>query len=285
MIDLHAHTTASDGQFSPGELVYRAAQAGIDTLAVTDHDTVAGIAEAERAAEPLGIRLIAGIELSTFAGEREAHLLGHFIDPEEPAIRGFSRVLRQERAQRMARMVERLGELGLRVELSEVERISSGKNLGRPHLARAMVGRGYVRDVKEAFDHYLAVGAPAYVERYKLSAGDAIALIHGAGGTATLAHPKVSRISEPEIGSLKDQGLDGLEVFHSDQGDRARAELLAIARSLNLVPTSGSDFHGEAIVPGRRLGGAEMGREDLAWLEKRRRAASATREVPNARRG
>lgn len=275
MIDLHVHTTASDGQYNPGDLVRRAAQAGIEALALTDHDTVAGIAEAGRAAERLGLRLIAGIELSTFAGEREAHILGHFVDPAEPGIRGFSRVLREERARRMGRMIERLGALGLEVELSSVERLSGGKNLGRPHLARAMIERGYVRDVKEAFDRYLAVGGPAYVERFKLSAADAIALIRRAGGTATLAHPRVSQLAQPEIAALKEQGLAGLEVFHSDQGEPARAELLATARSLDLVPTSGSDFHGELIAPGRRLGATDMRREDLARLEERRPAGAA----------
>lgn len=284
MIDLHVHTSASDGQYRPGELLRRAAQAGIDVLAVTDHDTVAGIAEAEREAAPLGVRLIPGIEFSTFAGHREAHILGHFIDPAEPGIRGFSRVLREARAQRMARMIERLNALGLGVALADVERISSGKNLGRPHLARAMIERGYVRDVKEAFDRYLAVGAPAYVERFKLSSSEAIGLIHRAGGTATLAHPRVSQLTGEEIASLQQLGLAGLEVNHSDQGEAARAELLAIARALDLVPTSGSDFHGEVVAPGRRLGDAQMRREDLARLEERRPAGGA-REVSRERRG
>lgn len=284
MIDLHVHTSASDGQYRPGELLRRAAQAGIDVLAVTDHDTVAGIAEAEREAALLGVRLIPGIELSTFAGDREAHILGHFIDPTEPGIRGFSRVLREARAQRMAGMIERLEALGLEVALADVERISSGENLGRPHLARAMIARGYVRDVKEAFDRYLAVGAPAYVERFKLTSGDAIGLIHRAGGTATLAHPWVSQITGEEIASLQRMGLAGLEVHHSDQGETARAELLAIARALDLVPTSGSDFHGEVVAPGRRLGDAQMRREDLARLEERR-PDGGTREVSRERRG
>jgi hypothetical protein len=269
MIDLHVHTTASDGQYGPEELVRRAFEAGVDTLSITDHDTVAAIAEAEQAAARLGVRLIPGIELSTFLGEREVHVLGHFLDPSEPGLKGFSSLLHEGREERMGRMITRLRALGLLVEMQDVRRVSSGKNLGRPHLARAMIEHGYARDVKDAFDRFLAVGGPGYVERFKLTSADAIALIRRAGGAATVAHPHMSGLTREELVSLRREGLAGIEVDHSDQSAEVREELAALARALDLVPTAGSDFHGEIVAPGRRLGTTTMERTDLARLEAR----------------
>ncbi len=269
MIDLHTHTRASDGQLTPTELIDQAHAAGVTTLAVTDHDTVAGIDEARQAAARHGMRLIPGIELSAFLGVREAHLLGHFVDPEEPRLRGFSELLRTEREKRMVKMLEKLARQGKKAELSEVVAASGGKNLGRPHLALVMVAHGWVRDVKEAFDYYLAVDASAYVERYKLTTRQAIELIRGAGGTATLAHAKLSKIPLEGVAQLKDEGLSGLEVAHAEHSPGMRAELSKWATQLDLVPTTGSDFHGERVVPGRKLGFTEMSEADLARLEAR----------------
>lgn len=276
MIDLHSHTTASDGQHEPEELVRLARAAGVTTLALTDHDTVDGLARASAAATREGLALVAGIELSAMLFGREVHVLGHFIDPANAALAGLSRGLIRERRARMERMVERLVQMGLPVTLREVERFSGGENLGRPHLARALVERGWVRDVKEAFDRFIGNGGPAFVARAELPAHEAIALIHGAGGTATLAHPGVSKVAAHELAELRAAGLDGLEVHHSDHNPSVRAKFLALAQSNGLVPTAGSDFHGEAVAPNRTLGSASMPADDFARLRALASARSAT---------
>ena len=269
MIDLHAHTTASDGQHPPEELVRLAQQAGVRQLAVTDHDTVAGIAAAQTAAKALGVEIIPGIELSANLNRREIHVLGHFIDPANPALANMSESLRAERRTRMEKMLAKLAAMGLPVTMAEVERLSGGENLGRPHLARALVERGWVAYVREAFDRFLGSGKPACVEREPLPAADAIALIHGAGGTATLAHPGVNKVERHELAALAKAGLDGIEALHTDHNPSVREKYLKFARELDLVPTSGSDFHGEAVAPGRHLGSADTGAENFAKLRAR----------------
>lgn len=270
MIDLHSHTTASDGQHDPWELVELAAAAGVTALAVTDHDTVSGIEAARSHASARGLRLIPGIELSAFVFRKEVHILGHFLHPDEPEIGRFSDTLRRERALRMEQMVQKMRQLGYPVSMEQVLRIAGDAHLARPHLARLLVERGWCLDTKEAFDRFLGDGKPAFVDRFRLTAEDAIALIRGAGGTATLAHPATSKVDEHEIVQLKDAGLAGLEVHHSDHNPAARERLLAIARRLDLVPTAGSDFHGEKVAPGRKLGTAAM---DAAAFEALRARA------------
>jgi 3',5'-nucleoside bisphosphate phosphatase len=269
MIDLHSHTTASDGQHPPAELVRLAWQAGVRHLAVTDHDTVAGIAAARAAGGSLGVEIFSGIELSAFLDGREVHVLGHFIEPANAALAELSIKLRAERRARMVQMVAKLNALGVPVTLSEAEAFSGGENLGRPHLARALVERGWVGNVKEAFDRFLGNGKAAFVDREKLPAARAIALIHGAQGTATLAHPAVSRVERQGVEQLAQAGLDGLEVFHSDHNPSMRAKYLAMAGELRLVATAGSDFHGAAVAPNRKLGTADMSPESLAALRAR----------------
>ncbi|HEY3446088.1 MAG TPA: PHP domain-containing protein [Myxococcales bacterium] len=269
MIDLHSHTTASDGQHTATELIRKAKEAGIRTLAVTDHDTVAALHEAAQAAREAGVELVCGIELSAFVNGRETHILGHFLDPQDPALRGLSTLLRSEREKRMHKMVARVTELGMRCEFDEVVRVSGGENLGRPHLAQVMVAHGYAKDVRDAFERHIGAGKPGYVQRYKLTSAEAIALIGKAGGTATVAHLAVSKLTRADLDVLKEQGLAGLEVAHPDHPEKTRAEVLALAKELDLVPTAGSDFHGEAIVPGRRLGMVGMAADDLERLRAR----------------
>lgn len=269
MIDLHSHTFASDGEYPPAGLVERAAAAGVTILAVTDHDTVASIGAAREAAAARGLRLVAGIELSVFLGQREVHLLGHFVDPAEPKLAGYSALLRTEREKRMELMVAKMRALGFPVTMDDVRAIAMDAHLARPHLARALLGHHWVVDTKEAFDKFLGDGGPAYVERYRLESNDGIALIRGAGGTATLAHPGVTRLERPDIEALAAQGLAGLEVFHSDHNPSLREKYLAIARALSLVPTSGSDYHGPQVTPGRKLGTVTMDAADFAKLESR----------------
>lgn len=272
MIDLHSHTTASDGQHSPEVLLSMAAAAGVKVLAVTDHDTVAGLAAAKKAALAHGLELVPGIELSAFVLGREAHILGHFLRPEDPDISRFADTLRTERERRMEQMVEKMRGLGFPVRMEDVYAIADKAHLGRPHLARVLVERGWCLDTKEAFDRFLGDGRPAWVDRYRLDGADAIRLIRNAGGTATLAHPGTSKMNRMEIQTLARAGLCGLEVNHSDHNPSVREKYLALAQEFDLVPTAGSDFHGEKVAPGRHLGSASMA---PALFEKLRSRAQA----------
>ncbi len=270
MIDLHSHTTASDGEHAPAELLALAHAAGVRTLAVTDHDTVAGLGACEAAARAQGLRLVPGIEVSAFLNRREVHILGHFVDPGEPRLAQFAATLRTHRDGRMVQMVEKLKALGLPVTMEQVRGLAGDAHLARPHVARVLVELGLCATTKEAFDRFLGDGRPAFVERYQLTAQDAIALIHGARGTATLAHPGVSKVERHELLALKAAGLDGLEVEHSDHPPSLKEKLERWAKELDLVPTAGSDFHGEQVAPGRVLGSASMPQAALDALEARR---------------
>ena len=269
-IDLHSHSKASDGQYPAAEVAGRAAAAGVGVWALCDHDTVAGLEEAGRAAGALGIRLVPGIELSAFLDRKEIHLLGHFVDPVHPTLRRFEDFLAERRRIRMEEIVEKLAALGVRVTAADIERFSGGKTIGRPHVARAIVETGVVATVKEAFDRFLGEGQPAYVQRYRLEAEEAVRLVRGAGGTLTVAHPGVSRLERIDLERLRAAGVDGLEVHHHDHNPSVREKYLRIAEALDLVPTAGSDFHGEAVAPDRHLGGVSMAPEELARLEARR---------------
>lgn len=268
MIDLHSHTTASDGEHPPQALIALAHQAGVTTLAVTDHDTVSGLPGCAEACARLGLTLINGIEVSAFMNRREVHVLGHFVDPNEPRLAAFATRLKGERAERMERMVEKIQGLGFPITMDHVRALAGpDAHLARPHLARVLVEMNYCANTKEAFDRFLGDGKPAHVDRFKLSAAEAISLIHGAGGTASIAHPGVSKVTRFELGELAKDGLDGIEVEHSDHPPSMRAQMRQWADELGLVPTAGSDFHGEAVAPGRRLGTASMGQEQFEKLK------------------
>ncbi len=269
-IDLHSHSRASDGEYPPAEVALRAHAAGLSVWALSDHDTVAGLPEAAAAAGRLGLRLVPGIELSAFLDRKEIHVLGHFVDPVHPDLRRFEDVLAEHRRGRMTEIVKRLGALNVHVRAEDIERFSGGKTIGRPHVARAILERGYVATVKQAFDRFLAEGMPAYVPRYRLEVADAVALVRGAGGTATVAHPAVSRLDRRELERARGAGVVGLEVHHVDHDPGTRERLLRLAEELGLVPTAGSDFHGETVSPDRHLGDVTMPGEDLARLEARR---------------
>jgi 3',5'-nucleoside bisphosphate phosphatase len=270
VIDLHSHTTASDGQHSPDELFALAKEAGVTTLAVTDHDTVAGLGACQLAAARLGLTLVPGIEVSAFLNRREVHILGHFIDPTEPALEAFAKKLKVERFNRMQQMVDQMKGLGFPVSMDQVRALAGDDtHLARPHLARVLVELGYCTSTKEAFTRFLADGKPGAAPRYEVSAEDAIALIRAAHGVATLAHPGVSKVYEHEIAALKSAGLEGLEVEHSDHPPSLREKLRGLAKLNDLVATAGSDFHGEKVAPLRKLGSASMKPEDLERLRQR----------------
>ncbi len=275
MIDLHSHTTASDGQHSPAELLSLAASAGVTALAVTDHDTVAGLGEAAEAARAHGVELVPGIELSAFVLRREVHILGHFVRPDFEELSSFAARLRVERESRMERMVEQLRRMGFPVTMGDVRAVAKDAQLGRPHLARVLVDRGWCLDVKEAFDRFLGAGKSAWVDRFKLDGRDAIRLIHRAGGTATLAHPGSSKVERHELHMLVRDGLDGLEALHSDHNPSVREKYLRFAKEFDLVTTGGSDFHGEQVTPGKRPGDSPTPPENFERLRARAKSQSA----------
>ena len=269
MIDLHSHTTASDGEHAPAELMRLAHEAKVTTLAVTDHDTVAGLPACAEAATTLGMTLVNGIEITAFLHRREVHVLGHFVNPAEPRLAAFAARLKGERETRMIAMVEKMKGLGYPVTMEQVRALAGDTHFARPHLARVLVELGFCTSTKDAFDRFLADGRPAAVPRFELPAADAVTLIRGAGGAATIAHPGVSKIQQHDLQALKEAGLVGVEVEHSDHPPSLREKLHKIARELDLVATAGSDFHGASVAPNRHLGSASMRLEELDRLHRR----------------
>lgn len=270
LIDLHSHSLASDGEYAAGEVAERAAAAGLRVWGLCDHDTVAGLTAAQQAADRVGIRFVPGIELSAFLDRREIHLLGHFVDPEHPGLKRFEDFLADRRRERMGQIVQRLATLGVRLRAEDIEKHSGGKTIGRPHVARAIVETGAVSSVKEAFDRFLGEGRPAYVQRYRLEADEAVRLVRAAGGTTTVAHPGVNGLERGDLERLRAAGVEGIEVLHADHNPSVREKYRRLAEALDLVPTAGSDFHGPAISPDRHFGDVTMTGADLARLEARR---------------
>ena len=256
--DLHVHSSASDGTDPPAEVMRRAAQAGLDVVALTDHDTVAGHAEARRAlADPLtSLTLLPGMELSCRLASRSVHLLAYLFDAGDPDLAAELSRIRDDRVLRARAMVSLLADLGVGISWDQVAAIAGPAVIGRPHIARAMAASGAIASPREAFTlDWIGDGGRAYVGRYALDPVHAIRLVRGAGGVAVLAHPRAGRdweVSDEEIGRLAAAGLAGVEVFHPDQSDTERAGLLALAHDLGLVATGGSDDHGS--LTGYRIG-------------------------------
>jgi predicted metal-dependent phosphoesterase TrpH len=271
-IDLHSHTVHSDGQRTPGELLAEAAEAGVAVLSVTDHDTVSGLAECARAALQAGVRLVAGIELSCELHAREVHILGHFIDPACPALCRLTAEMTGERRDRMVRMVARAAELKLSgVTLERVVAASGGETLGRPHLARVLIDQGHALSVKDAFDRYLRDGGLLYAERRRLSAEEGIALIHEAGGTASVAHPGANEVQRGELRILAELGLDAVEANHPEHVPTQVDAYTRWAEEHGLLITAGSDYHGPEVQPDRKLGDRWLAEDRFARLEERAR--------------
>lgn len=254
-VDLHTHSTASDGLLAPIDLVDAAHAAGLAAIALTDHDTTAGIAAATVAGERVGLKVIPGVELSARYLRHEAHILGYFIDPASQALQHELSRYREVRLARMERMVEKLATIGKPVDLARVREIAGAGAVGRPHLAAAMVEAGYVDGMRMAFDRYLGHGRPAYVPKPDLAPAEAIAVIRAAGGVPVLAHPFSTGDPAGVLPGLRDLGLMGMEVWYGEYSPEQRGELHALATGLGLIPTGGSDFHGPNFKPGRDLGG------------------------------
>lgn len=252
-IDLHSHSTASDGLLSPTHLIEAAVRERIDVLALTDHDTMAGIAEAQAAAERAGIHFIAGVELNTDAPKGELHVLGYYVPDDDVSFRRLLTERQTGRDVRAQKMVAKLRALGIMIEMEDVQRLAQGAVIARPHIAQALVNAGYASDVNEAFHKYVDRGKPGYVKREGLTAADAVRAILAAGGVPVLAHPG-RMADEGYIMPLIEAGLQGIECYYPEHTPEQTARYVNIAEQHNLVITGGSDFHGYALRTERRLG-------------------------------
>lgn len=248
--DLHTHTTASDGTLAPTALAEAAHACNLSLLAVTDHDTTAGVAEAQARALALGMQFLPGVELSAEGAPGKCHLLGLGINPNHPPLLATLTHLSENRRARNVKMVARLNALGIDLTLDEVlAHAPAGANVGRPHFAAALVARGAVANTREAFTRYLADDAAAYIEKATLSPAEAIQLVHAAGGLCFLAHPGLLKLAQHEthetrIKALAALGLDGIEAYYSSYSPADEARFLRLAERYDLLVTGGSDFHG-----------------------------------------
>jgi predicted metal-dependent phosphoesterase TrpH len=264
MIDLHVHTTMSDGTFSPEEVALKAAANGIIAIAITDHDTVAGIASAVAEGARAGIEVVSGVEVSTQRDRGILHLLGYFIDPEHPDLLVTLEHLRNGRQERIPRIISKLWDCGVRVSEEEVYELAEGGVPGRPHVANALLRKEYVNSLQDAFDLYLKRGAPAYVDKAKLPARQALMAITKAGGLPVLAHPYSLREDDPArleetVTELMANGLKGIEAYYPLHTPQQTELYLTLASRLNLAVTGGTDFHGSN-KPGIELGVLPGGR-------------------------
>jgi predicted metal-dependent phosphoesterase TrpH len=244
-VDLHIHTHASDGQISPTAVVNAAVRGRLDVIAITDHDTVAGVNEALGAAREQPLTVVPGVELSTRHGEHEIHILGYFIDPDSPSLHAYQSEAGDRRAGRMQEMVRRLQGLGVGVRYEDVLRIAGPEaaSLGRPHLARALQEAGHTRSVGEAFDLYLKDGGSAFVETAFPTVREAIDALHEAGGVAVWAHPELE-VFDKEIRTFRQWGLNGIECFRPNTPPVESMLFEKVAREMGLFRTGGSDWHG-----------------------------------------
>lgn len=265
---MHLHSTASDGLRTPPEVVRDAAGAGLGALALTDHDTTAGVVEARWAATEFGLCLIPGVELSTISADRELHILGYGYDIHNPRLQFELQLFRRSREERLAAMVRKLVRLGLNISYDRVRQLAGDGAMARPHLARAMVEAGYVPTMSMAFDMYIGRGKAAYVERYMLSPRQAVELIRSAGGMAVLAHPGSAGRDE-DIPPLVEAGLEGVEVYHPDHDRRQVERYLELAERLQLLVTGGSDSHGDVTLRSTTSGQCGLDRRRFEMLAHR----------------
>ena len=248
-IDLHTHTTYSDGSASVDQLIGFAASMRARAVSITDHDTVAGVGEARAVADRLGVEFIAGVEISADYSPGTMHILGYCFDEQSVALAAKLDELRVARERRNPQIADRLRSIGFDITYDEVAVLAGNKVVGRPHFARVMIDKGYASSVQDAFDRFLKKGAPAYVEKSRLSTADAITLIQAAGGVAVLAHPYQLKLASYEqvddlVGQLAELGLDGIEAIYSRHSEIERAKYSEIAKRHHLLITGGSDYHG-----------------------------------------
>jgi 3',5'-nucleoside bisphosphate phosphatase len=270
MIDLHLHTTASDGTDTPAGLVRACRGAGITAMAVTDHDTTAAVSSAEAAAREAGIGFVAGIEITAAWNGRDIHVLGYFIDPESPGLTGFLAGQIRDRIRRARAVGDRLAALGAPIDMEALVARLQGRPVLRPDIAQALAEAGHVRKASEAFELYIGEGRPAYVARRSATPAEVVAIIHRAGGVASIAHPGVSS-QDALIPELAATGLDALEAYHTDHSAEDTGRYLRLAGDLHLAVTGGSDYHGALSEHSNGLGTVCLPDPDFAAFSARAR--------------
>jgi 3',5'-nucleoside bisphosphate phosphatase len=280
-IDLHLHTNKSDGRLSPTELVRLAHKGGVRRMALTDHDTTAGVEEAMAAGKDLGVEVIPGVELGTDSRSGDLHMLGLFLDYQDAAFQATMARFREGRVARVHTIVSNLAGAGVNISVERVFEIAGEASVGRPHVAQALLEAGYIKSMPEAFEKWLAYGGPGDVPRDKLSPEDAIGLIHAVGGLAVVAHPYEGRNVLEMLPGLADAGLDGVETYYQGYGPDRVGELVAVCAKLDLLPTGGSDFHGFPLAGHEEIvnypGSVEIPPSVLDALEARRQAKLGSR--------
>lgn len=270
--DLHIHSTYSDGSYTPEEIVKKSSEKGFNTIAIADHDTVEGVSLAEKAAESFSVEVIPAIELSTFRGKAEIHILGYFIDYNNKELLSETKKIFSAREIRAKKMVKLLNKQGINITFEQVKNIAGDDYLGRPHIAKVMIEKGYINEVGEAFtEDYIANGGKAYVYKYQLKPKKAINLIVKTGGIPVVAHPNFinhgDELNYKDIKELKDYGLKGIEVYQSKHDKKAVIKYKKIAKDLNLLITGGSDFHGEN-APDVKLGDVRLSDKRVKELKE-----------------
>ncbi|MFC1951977.1 PHP domain-containing protein [Chloroflexota bacterium] len=257
--DLHIHSTASDGRLIPAEVVRKAAEQGLAVIAITDHDTVNGIIPALEAARGFpNLKVIPGVEINTDVPNGEAHILGYFLDCTDPELLGTLERLRHSRRRRAQVMIAKLGDMGVHIDWGRVQEIAGYSSIGRPHIAQAMLEKGYIASFKEAFIKYISRGGPAYVEREKITQAGTVELILQAKGLPVLAHPLTINDPETMIVGLKAAGLVGIEAYYGSYTAGEVDRLVSLANKHNLIATGGSDYHGLNEGSEIMIGGADV---------------------------
>ncbi|MBQ9452824.1 MAG: PHP domain-containing protein [Desulfovibrio sp.] len=279
-VDLHTHSTASDGTDTPAAVVAVAAEAGLASIALTDHDTLAGLEEAQTAGQRLGVEVVRGCEISSGTEFGELHILGLWLPSKAAVLTQKLAWLRQKRQERNQNIVQKLQDLGLGITMEDVLTVARGESVGRPHIAAALVDKGYVASKKEAFREYLGDGGKAYLPKTVLSPEESVSLLAGLGATVSLAHPMLRKLPsewlESMIGRLKDCGLTAIEAYHSEHSETQTGYCLALARRFGLGVSGGSDYHGGTkpnIKIGRGYGGLRVSFAVLEELRRQRIAA------------
>ncbi|MGD8243636.1 MAG: PHP domain-containing protein [Anaerolineae bacterium] len=282
-MDLHIHSTASDGMCTPSEIVDLAIERGLSTIAITDHDTVGGMDDAQHAASCPGLEVIPGVEINAEGAWGDFHLLGYFVNPESRMLRGRLKANRDARDERARKMVRSLTNMGMPLTRDEVQALTDGGSIGRPHIAQALLNRGYIDTFEEAFERYIGLDGPTYFPRLQRKPQDVIQIIVEAGGVPVLAHPSHSGPEAVDaVPDLVPLGLRGIETHHPDHSLQDVRDLLELARAYGLIATGGSDFHGPCVDRGGALGsvGAPPG-----CVEQLREAAASRNRVGSDQRG
>ena len=266
-VDLHIHSTASDGRLSPAEVVHKSAELGLTIIAIADHDSVDGIAPALAAANASPwLKVIPCVEISTDVPQGEVHVLGYFIDYTDQKLRATLERFRNSRQERAQGMVAKLRSLGVHIDWQRVQEIAGSSSMGRPHIAQAMLEKGYIASIKEAFTKYISRNGPAYVEREKMTPAEAVELILQAKGLPVLAHPFTINDPETMVVELKAAGLIGVEAYYDSYTGDEINRLVALAERHNLIATGGSDYHGLDTATETMIGGVDVPMESAERL-------------------